>query len=58
MTRRLVDQTFNGPVELGDISPEGLLFVKAEESPTEKPLLIASHEISGTITVHEIRKTP
>jgi hypothetical protein len=49
--------TFDGPVEQGDISPEGLLFVKAEESPTGKPLLIASHEISGTITIHEVSKT-
>lgn len=52
------NQTFNGPVGQGDISPEGLLFVKAEESPTGNPLLIASHEISGTITIHEIQKTP
>jgi hypothetical protein len=50
--------TFNGPVAQGDTSPEGLLFVKAEESPTGKPLLIVSHEISGTITIHEVAKTP
>ncbi|ULG73292.1 choice-of-anchor I family protein [Macrococcus brunensis] len=36
-----------------DISPEGLTFIPKEESPTKKPLLMASHEMSGTIAVYE-----
>lgn len=45
-----------GPLATGDVAPEGLLFVKADVSPTGSALLIASHEISGTITVFEITK--
>ncbi len=42
----------------GDLGPEGLVFVRAEDSPNQNPLLIVSNEISGTTTVYEISKTP
>jgi DNA-binding beta-propeller fold protein YncE len=38
----------------GDVAPRGLLFIPAGESPNGKPLLVACHEISGTVTVFEI----
>lgn len=48
---------FAGDVEqnqAGDVAPEGLDFVPADQSPTGKPLLLAAHEVSGTIAVYEI----
>jgi hypothetical protein len=39
-----------------DIAPEGLFFIKAEDSPNGKPLLVISHEISSTTTIMEIVK--
>lgn len=40
----------------GDVSPEGLKFVEAKQSPTGHPLLFATHEISGTVAVYEFQK--
>jgi hypothetical protein len=42
--------------DAGDISPEGLTFIKAVDSPTDRPLLVVSFEISGSTTVFEVRK--
>jgi len=42
----------------GDLGPEGLIFIKAEDSPTGKPLIVTGNEISGTTTVFEISKAP
>ncbi|MCB0317068.1 MAG: T9SS type A sorting domain-containing protein, partial [Calditrichaeota bacterium] len=41
----------------GDLSPEGLKFIPAWESPNHKPLLVASYEISGSTRVFEINLT-
>lgn len=38
----------------GDLAPEGLVFVKADKSPTGKPLLIIGNETSGTTSIIEI----
>jgi 2',3'-cyclic-nucleotide 2'-phosphodiesterase/3'-nucleotidase/5'-nucleotidase len=40
--------------EAGDLGPEGITFVAAENSPNGKPLLIVANEISGTTTIWQI----
>ncbi len=39
-----------------DISPEGVLFIKEEDSPNGKALLVVSHEVSCTTTIFDIHK--
>jgi len=38
----------------GDLGPEGVTFVPAHRSPTGKPLLAVSHEVSGTTAVYQV----
>ncbi|GLC88107.1 choice-of-anchor I family protein [Lysinibacillus piscis] len=44
---------FSGDIK-GDVSPEGLSFISAEQSPTGLPTLLAAHEVSGTVTAYTI----
>lgn len=38
----------------GDVGPEGLLFIEARHSPTRKPMLAISNEVSSTVTLYNI----
>jgi hypothetical protein len=38
-----------------DVSPEGMLFVKAGDSPTGRPMLLVAHEVSGTTRAYDIQ---
>jgi Choice-of-anchor I domain len=40
----------------GDRAPEGIIFVKAEDSPNGHPLVIVSHEVSGTTRIFQVNK--
>ena len=43
--------------DIGDISPESVAFVPAEDSPTGFPLVYVSYELSGTTSVFQMTPT-
>jgi len=51
------NRDFSGDPEkdsAGDLGEEGLIFVKAHDSPIHSPLLIAANEVSGSVTIYRI----
>ena len=38
----------------GDLGPEGIIFISADESPVGEPMLAVANEISGTTTLYRI----
>lgn len=51
------DFTLPQPNLESEIGPEGILFIPAFRSPTYRPLLVVSAEVSGTVAVFEVRKS-
>jgi len=39
----------------GDLGPEGVLFIPAEDTRHGKPLVVLANEVSGTTTIFEVR---
>ncbi|MCO6476607.1 MAG: choice-of-anchor I family protein, partial [Phaeodactylibacter sp.] len=42
----------------GDLSPEDVIYIAPEDSPTGQAYVLASHEVSGTVAVFEVLSTP
>lgn len=38
----------------GDLGAEGILFIPADNTTTEKPYIVVANEISGTLTIYEV----
>jgi hypothetical protein len=47
------DENLEG-VDAGDLGPEGLVFIKADDSPNGEPLLVVGNEISGSTTIYQV----
>lgn len=45
-------------LDIGDLGPEGLLFISPQDSPNDQPLLVVTNEISGTTTIFAVEKVP
>jgi len=53
------NRNFAGPFSYataGDLGPEGILFIKGDDSPTGEPLVVTANEVSGTTTLFELTK--
>ena len=40
---------------IGDLGPEGLIFIPSAQSPNGQPLLVCASEVSGTVTLFTVR---
>lgn len=43
--------------DAGDLGPESIQFISADDSPNNKPLIIVGNEVSGTTTIYQIDVT-
>lgn len=49
-----VDKAAAEAGKAGDLGPEGLAFIRAEDSPIGQPILAVGNEVSGTTTLYSI----
>ncbi len=43
---------------LGDLGPEGLIFITAADSPNGRPLIVLASEVSGTTSIFQVGVVP
>ncbi len=43
---------------VGDLGPEGVLFISEEDSPIDAPLVVIAHEVSDSITTFRVDRVP
>ena len=43
-----------GAEESGDLGPEGIVFINAEDSPTGRALVVVSNEVSATLSIYSL----
>jgi len=52
---RIFESSFNFATA-GDLGPEGVTFISADNSPNGKPLIAVAHEISGSTVIYQVNK--
>ena len=43
--------------DAGDLGPESIQFISADDSPNNQPLIIVGNEVSGTTTIYQVEVT-
>jgi hypothetical protein len=43
-----------GPNDGGDLGPEGIIYISAEQSPTDTALVVIANEVSATLSVYSL----
>jgi hypothetical protein len=53
------NRDFSGDAEeetARDLGPEGIIFIRASDSPIGEPLIVVANEVSGTTTIYKVTK--
>lgn len=45
-------------LDAGDVAPEGMYFIHADDSPSHTPILLAAFEVSGTVAAYAVGDVP